>query len=121
MRLLVAVLAVAVSMGAAAAGDPGRGREVVIGRESNCVLCHEVPGVRVFGNLGPALAGVGSRLDAVQLRTRIEDSTRVNPETIMPSYHRVEGLSRVAPEYRGKPALTAQQVEDVVAYLETLK
>jgi sulfur-oxidizing protein SoxX len=74
-----------------------------------------------MGNVGPPLAGVGARLDAAALRTRIEDSTRLNPDTIMPSYHRVEGLERVAAEYRGKPVLTAQQVEDVVAYLGTLK
>jgi sulfur-oxidizing protein SoxX len=102
-------------------GDPTRGRELVIGRETNCVLCHDVPGVKNAGNLGPPLGGVGSRLDAAQLRLRIEDSTRLNPETIMPSYHRVEGLQRVARELQGKPILTAQEVEHVVSYLETLK
>lgn len=102
-------------------GNPVRGHEIVTGRDANCVLCHDVPGVRIAGDLGPPLAGVGARLDGAQLRARIEDSTRLNPESIMPSYHRVEGLSRVAGEYRGKPVLTAQQVEDVVAYLVTLK
>ena len=104
-----------------AEGNPARGQEVVTGREANCLFCHEVPGVRVAGNIGPSLAGVGGRMDSAQLRARIEDSTRLNPETIMPSYHRVEGLQRVAREHQGKPLLTAQEVEDVVAYLVTLK
>ena len=117
------MLAAAALLDAAAAGDPARGKEIVVGRDANCLLCHEVPdsGVRSMGNLGPPLAGVGARLDAAALRLRIVDSMRLNPETIMPSYHRVDGLERVAHEFRGKPVLTTQQVDDVVAYLGTLK
>jgi sulfur-oxidizing protein SoxX len=108
---------------APAPGDAARGREVVISRDSNCILCHAVPGsgVRAMGNLGPPLAGVGARFTEGQLRLRIVDSLRLNPDSIMPAYYRVEGLNRVARELRGKPVLTAQQVEDTVAYLKTLR
>ena len=87
----------------------------------HCVLCHSAPGVSVAGNVGPPLAGVGSRLTAGQIRMRIADITRVNPDSVMPSFHRTKGLERVASGYAGKPALDAQQVEDLVAWLETLK
>lgn len=108
---------------APAPGDAARGREVVLGRDSNCLLCHAVPdsGVRAMGNLGPPLAGVGTRFSEGQLRLRIADSLRLNPDTIMPAYYRVDGLNRVARDLRGKPVLTAQQVEDTVAYLRTLR
>lgn len=107
----------------AIAGDPERGREVLVGRDGNCLLCHAVPetGARFMGNLGPSLSGVAARLDAGQLRLRIVDPSRLNPGTIMPSYYRVAGLARVAPAYRGKPVLTAQQIEDLIAFLGTLK
>jgi sulfur-oxidizing protein SoxX len=107
----------------AAAGDPVRGREVLMGRDGNCLLCHAVPqtGARFMGDLGPPLSGVGSRLSAGQLRLRLVDMKRLNPQTIMPSYFRTEGLVQVAEPYRGKPVLTAQQIEDVVAYLRSLR
>lgn len=107
----------------AVAGDPARGRDVLAGREGNCLLCHAVPesGARFMGNLGPSLSGVGARLDAGQLRLRVVDPSRPHPGTIMPSYYRVDGLTRVAPAYRGKPVLTAQQIEDLIAFLGTLK
>jgi sulfur-oxidizing protein SoxX len=107
----------------AARGDPVRGREIVLSRDSNCTLCHAVPGsdVRFMGNLGPPLAGTGARFTEGQLRLRIADSLRLNPDTIMPSYYRVDGLTGVAAQYRGRPVLSAQQVEDVVAYLLTLR
>ncbi len=105
------------------AGDPARGREVMTGREANCLLCHAVAetGIRFMGNIAPPLSGIGSRLSTGQLRLRIVDQSRLNADTVMPSYYRIEGLVRVAPAYRGKPVLTAQQIEDVVAYLQTLK
>ena len=108
---------------AAVPGDAARGREVVLSRDSNCLLCHAVPeaGARAMGNLAPPLGGVGARLDEGQLRLRIVDSMRLNPQTIMPSYYRVDGLNQVAAAWRGKPVLTAQQVEDTVAYLLTLR
>lgn len=103
--------------------DAERGRKVLISRESNCILCHAVPetGERFYGNLAPPLSGVGRRLSAAQLRARIVDPLSFNKETIMPAYYRVSGLNRVAEPLRGKPVLTAEQIEDVIAYLLTLK
>ena len=104
-------------------GDPDRGRAVVLDRRrGNCLICHAFPvaGEPFQGELGPAMAGVGSRLDAGQIRLRLIDQSRINPRTIMPPYYRTEGLANVAPEYRGRPALEAQEIEDVVAYLKTL-
>jgi len=108
---------------ASAPGDTARGKQVVMGRDSNCLLCHAVPdtGVRFMGNVGPPLNGVGARFSEGQLRLRIVDSMRLNRDTIMPSYYRMDGLNRVAQAWRGKPVLTAQQVEDTVAYLRTLR
>ena len=106
-----------------APADAARGREVVLGRDTNCLLCHAVPdgGGRAMGNLAPPLSGVGARLSEGQLRLRIVDSMRLNRDTIMPSYYRLEGLNQVAAAWRGKPVLTAQQVEDIVAFLLTLR
>lgn len=107
-----------------AKGDAARGRALIVARESaNCVLCHALPdpAARFSGNLGPSLAGVARTLSTAQLRLRVADNIRVNPETVMPSYYRVDGLDRVARAYRGKPILDAQQLEDIVAYLATLK
>lgn len=104
-----------------APGDAVRGRQVVIGRDSNCTLCHAVPDVRAAGDIGPPLAGVGARLQAGQLRLRLVDSTRLNPATVMPAYYRIDGLTRVASAYQGKTVLSADQIEDAVAYLLTLK
>ena len=107
---------------AAEPGDAARGRSVVVNRDMGaCTLCHAVPGESLSGNIAPALAGVGARLSAGQLRLRVADSTRVNPGTPMPAYYRTEGLTQVAAAYRGKTILSAQQVEDVVAYLSTLR
>lgn len=107
---------------AAEHGDAARGRSIVANRDQGgCTLCHEVPGETRFGNIAPKLAGVGAKLSPGQLRLRVADSTRVNPDTPMPAYYRTEGLRQVAAAYRGKPVLSAQQVEDVVAYLATLK
>lgn len=106
----------------AARGDASRGREVFLAREGgHCVLCHAVPGASIAGDVGPPLAGVGARLTAAQIRLRIADITRVNPQAAMPTFHRTQGLVRVAPQYEGKPVLTGQQVEDLVAYLGTLQ
>jgi L-cysteine S-thiosulfotransferase len=107
-----------------ARGDAGRGRALILGRESaNCVLCHAIPGpgVRFSGTLGPSLDGVARTLTVAQLRLRVVDNMRLNPMTIMPSYYRIEGFDQVAGAYRGKPILEAEQIEDIVAYLATLK
>src|SRR4051812_20475506 len=104
-------------------GDAARGKAIVTARETNCLLYHEIPGAgrAPMGNVGPALAGVGSRVPEAILRERIVDPSRLNPATLMPSYHRVEGLNRVPAGLRGKPVLSAQEVEDVVAFLRTLQ
>jgi sulfur-oxidizing protein SoxX len=105
-------------------GNARRGEAVVLDRAlSSCVLCHVVPDPekRPMGNIGPPLAGAGARLNAGQLRLRMVDSTQINPQSIMPPYYRIDGLHQVAPAWRGKPILNAQQIEDVVAYLLTLK
>jgi len=105
-------------------GDPARGRAIVVNRQVGlCMLCHSgpFPEERFQGNLAPDLAGAGKRASEGQLRLRIVDSGRINPATIMPAYHRTEGLVRVAPALRGKPILSAEQIEDVVAFLMTLK
>jgi sulfur-oxidizing protein SoxX len=104
-------------------GDPQRGRTIVVGRDGNCLLCHAIAetGEKFMGNVAPPLSGIGARASAGELRLRIVDPTRVNKDAVMPAYYRVQGLDGVAAEYRGKPILTAQQVEDVVAYLLTLR
>jgi|SRR6185436_2163224 len=134
MRWLAAVLLAAAGTAAAddslpsslsgAAGDAARGRNIVLDRHVGlCLLCHSgpFPEQSFQGDLAPGLAGVGARLSEGQIRLRIVDASRVNPKTIMPAYFRTEGLTRVAPAQRGKTVLTAQQIEDVVAFLVTLK
>lgn len=114
----------AIAQPLAAPGDAQRGRALIVARDAaNCILCHGLsdPGVRFSGNLAPPLDGVGARLSQAQLRLRVADNARLNPETIMPSYFRIEGLTQVAANYRDKPILTAQEVEDLVAYLSSLK
>jgi sulfur-oxidizing protein SoxX len=106
-----------------ARGDPARGRAIVTSRQVGlCLLCHSgpFPEERFQGDLAPDLRGAGARWSEGQLRLRIVDSSRINPATIMPAYHRTEGLARVAPAWRGKPVLSAEQIEDVVAFLTTL-
>jgi sulfur-oxidizing protein SoxX len=105
-------------------GDAERGRAIVVNRQVGlCLLCHSgpFPEERFQGNLAPDLRGAGRRWSEGQLRLRIVDPGRVNPSTIMPAYYRTEGLVRVAPAWRGKPVLSAEQIEDVVAFLTTLK
>lgn len=106
-----------------APADPARGLTTIAGRDANCLLCHALPesGQRFMGNLAPSLSGIGGRLTTAQLRLRIVDMSKLNPQTIMPPYYRASGLNNVAEAYRGKPVLSAQQVEDVVAYLQTLR
>jgi len=105
-------------------GDPARGRAIVTDRQLGfCLLCHAGPfsDERFQGNLAPNLAGAGRRWTEGQLRLRIVDASCTNPATIMPSYYRIEGLERVAAAFRGRPILTAEQIEDVVAFLKTLR
>ncbi len=105
-------------------GDAARGRAIVANRRVGlCLLCHAgpIPEERFQGNLAPNLAGSGSRASTGQLRLRLVDARRINPDSIMPAYYRTEGLALVPPALRGKPILDAQQIEDVVAYLHTLE
>ena len=104
-------------------GDAARGRALVLERTSTCILCHSgpFPEEKFQGDLAPDLAGAGSRWSEGQLRLRLVNAARLNPATIMPSYYRVDGLDRVAPAWRGKPILPAEQIEDMVAYLASLR
>ena len=106
-----------------ARGDPERGRAIVVERQSTCLLCHSgpFPEQRFQGNLSPYLKGTGARWTEGQLRLRMVDASRLNADTFMPSYYRVEGLTRVAAPWRSKPILSAEQIEDVVAYLTKLR
>jgi L-cysteine S-thiosulfotransferase len=104
-------------------GDAARGRALVLDRASTCILCHSgpFPETRFQGDLAPNLAGAGDRWNVGQLRLRLVDASRLNPATIMPSYYRVDGLVRVGRSWRDKPVLSAEQIEDIVAYLATLR
>ena len=105
-------------------GDAARGASIVASRQHGlCVLCHQAPvGDRQFqGNIAPDLAGAGSRWNAAQLRERIADGSVINPESIMPRYFRTDGLYRVSTQAVGKPLLSGQEIEDVLAFLLTLK
>jgi len=100
------------------------GLKIVTNRQVGlCLLCHSgpYPQERFQGTMAPDLKGAGSRWSEGQLRLRIVDAARVTPQTIMPPYYRADGVTRVAAGFRGKPILTAEQIEDVVAYLVTLK
>lgn len=105
-------------------GDPGRGRAIVLSRQTGlCLLCHSgpFPEEAFQGTIGPDLRGAGSRWSPAQIRLRIVDASRLNPATIMPPYYRVDGLTRVAAPWRGKPVLSPEQIEDVVAFVATLR
>ena len=104
-------------------GDAAHGRALVLDRTSTCILCHSgpFPETRFQGDLAPNLAGAGSRWTTSQLRLRLVDASQLNPATIMPSYYRVDGLVRVGQNWRDRPILSAEQIEDIVAYLTTLR
>ncbi len=105
-------------------GDAVRGKAIVVSRQTGlCLLCHSapLPEEKFQGTIGPDLKGTGSRYTEGQLRLRIVNSSILDPGTIMPSYLRLDGLDHVAPAFRGKTVLTADQIEDVVAFLTTLR
>jgi L-cysteine S-thiosulfotransferase len=105
-------------------GDTARGRDIVFNRDrGNCAVCHVMPAPdeRSHGDVGPSLKGVAGRLSEGQMRLRLVDGRRFNPNSIMPSYYRLDGLQRVAKVYAGKPVLSAEEIEDALAYLMTLR
>jgi L-cysteine S-thiosulfotransferase len=104
-------------------GDATRGRVLVLDRTTTCILCHSgpFPETRFQGDLAPDLAGTGNRWPVSQLRLRLVDAAHFNPDTIMPSYFRTEGFVRVGRNWTGKPILSAAQIEDIVAFLATLR
>lgn len=104
-------------------GNVTRGRALVVDRANTCILCHNgpFPEAKFQGDLAPGLGGAGGRWSEGQLRLRLVDASRLNPATIMPSYYRVDGLDRVGPAWRDKPILSAEQIEDMVAYLASLR
>jgi sulfur-oxidizing protein SoxX len=105
-------------------GDAAEGRKIAVHRKKgNCLACHRmpIPEEADHGNTGPNLEGVATRLTEAQLRLRVVDPKQINPHTMMPAFHKTEGLHRVMKKFAGKPILTAQEVEHVVAYLKTLK
>jgi L-cysteine S-thiosulfotransferase len=105
-------------------GDPTRGRQVVADRQIGaCLLCHSgpFPDPHLQGSVAPPLDGVGSRLTEGQIRLRLVDPRTLNPDTIMPAYYVVDGQHRVGLAWQGKPILTAEQIEDVVAFLLILR
>ena len=106
-----------------AAGDATRGRALVVDRTSTCILCHSgpFPEQRFQGDVAPSLAGTSKRWSEGEIRLRLVDASRFNAATIMPSYYRTDGLNRVGRAWQGKPILTAEQIEDIVAYLVTLR
>ena len=106
-----------------APGDAARGRALVLDRSTTCILCHSgpFPETRFQGDLAPELRGTANRWSASQLRLRLVDASRFNPQTIMPSYYRIDGLARVGRNFAGKPILSAGQIEDIVAFLATLR
>ena len=104
-------------------GDAARGRALVLARSTTCILCHSgpFPETRFQGDLAPDLSGAGNRWTTSQLRLRLVDASRFNPDTIMPSYYRMDGFVRVGRNFTGKPILSAAEIEDIVAYLATLR
>jgi L-cysteine S-thiosulfotransferase len=105
-------------------GDPAQGRRIVENRAVGaCLLCHAgpFPEPHLQGTIGPSLDGVGSRLSVGRIRLQLVDARRLNPETVMPPYYVVDGLNRIGRQWQGRAALSAQQIEDVVAFLASLR
>jgi len=123
---MIAAMAVALHSGPAESQDAARGRELARSSEQgNCTICHVIPGMGLpedaMGNLGPPLVGVGARLSAQALTAQLTDPQALVPDSIMPAFGKVKGLTDVAPGYRGRPILSADEIADVVAFLKTLE
>jgi sulfur-oxidizing protein SoxX len=105
-------------------GDPAQGRRIVENRAvSACLLCHAgpFPEPHLQGTIGPSLDGVGDRLSVGRIRLQLVDARKLNPDTVMPPYYVTDGLNRIGRQWQGRPALSAQQIEDVVAFLASLR
>lgn len=105
-------------------GNAKNGLEVFLDRDrGHCLLCHQVSSLDATfqGDIGPNLSRVGEHRSEAQLRLRLVDGTRLNPNTVMPAYFRTDKLQQIGKDYQGKTVLTAQEVEDVIAYLRTLR
>ena len=104
-------------------GNIKNGREIVLSRQGNCLACHKIPDEDVLfqGDVGPNLAGVGNRYTIAELRLRLVNPYVLNPDSVMPAFYKVAGLKRVDKKYREKSILSAQQIEDVISWLATLK
>ena len=104
-------------------GNIKNGREIVLSRKGNCLACHNIPMEdEIFqGNIGPSLAGIGKRYTIAELRLRLVNPYALNPNTLMPAFYKVRGLKRVEKKYREKSILSAQEIEDVISWLATLK
>ena len=102
----------------AATADAERGRKLLLARhDTGCLLCHQAPGLKDGGEMGPSLKDVVTRLSPEQIRQRIADPRVLNPQTFMPSYFSTKGLHNVAKPLQGKTVLTEQALEDIIAYL----
>ena len=104
-------------------GNIKNGREIVFSRQGNCLACHKIPNEDVLfqGDIGPSLAGVGKRYTIAELRLRLVNPYALNPDSVMPAFYKVAGLKRVDKKYKEKSILSAQQIEDVISWLATLK
>ena len=105
-------------------GNADNGRKLAIHRKKgNCLACHQlpIPEQAFHGNVGPDLAGVASRYSEGEIRLRVVDPKVINEETIMPAFYKKTGFHRVLKKFQGKTIIGAQDVEDIVAYLMTLK
>ncbi len=106
-------------------GDPANGRKLVANRKKgNCLACHKIEQMKDFlfhGEIGPELTDIASNMPVSEMRLRLVNPKIVNPDTIMPAFYKVDGLYRVTKKFQGKPILTAQEIEDVIAFLVTLK
>jgi sulfur-oxidizing protein SoxX len=105
-------------------GDPVNGKKLAINRKKgNCLACHSmpIPEQAFHGNIGPSLKGISNRYSEGELRLRIVNPKVLNSETIMPAFYKADGFNRVMKKFAGKTIISAQEVEDIVAYLMMLK